>query len=131
MFVHRIGGRQWPAWMIACTVIVMFCSDYRVRGQTTLPWTRIYIDDGPSRQAVQKALLGAVQRLAGAECRSLLSEFVDERGRPLANRLEAMTVDVESYLRFIVRRSLFVTSRPAWRTSATSRSTSSVNSPNS
>jgi hypothetical protein len=53
---------------------------------------------------LRKGLVGAAQRLTGIECQTLLSEFRDERGRPLADVLADLAVDAPRYLTWLYFR---------------------------
>lgn len=65
-------------------------------------WSRIYIDDGYVRDAVDRSLSGAAEWLGTAKCQALLSEFTDLRGRPLQERLAEFGGTLADYLRILV-----------------------------
>lgn len=65
-------------------------------------WTRIYIDDVYVRDAVVRSLDGAAAWLKAAKCQLLLSEFADQGGRSLKERLGALDLTLEAYLRMLV-----------------------------
>lgn len=65
-------------------------------------WSRVYISDVYVRDAAQRALQGASEWLEGPRCQTLLSEFRDERQRPLTERLSALEVTVQDYLRLLI-----------------------------
>jgi hypothetical protein len=67
-----------------------------------LPWTRVRIDDAFTGDAARGALRGASERLAKPACQSVLSEFRDERGLPLTERLTELSVSPQAYLRLVV-----------------------------
>lgn len=52
-------------------------------------------------QAVQRALEGAQQRLGRLECRKLFTDFQDERGRPLQERLDTLKLSGHEFLAFV------------------------------
>src|SRR6266542_4217099 len=55
-----------------------------------LPWTRVYIDDAFTGDAARGALRAASKRLVKPGCQSVLSEFRDERGLPLTEKLREL-----------------------------------------
>jgi hypothetical protein len=65
-------------------------------------WPRIYIRDAYVRDAVVRSLDGAAEWLEGARCQSLLSDFADDHGRPLKERLAALNVPLPGYLGMLV-----------------------------
>lgn len=67
-----------------------------------LPWTRVYIDDAFTGDAARGALRAAAKRLAKPACQSLLSEFRDERGLPLTEKLRELGASAQGYLRLVV-----------------------------
>lgn len=67
-------------------------------------WPRVYIEDAFTHDAVEWALAGAARWLADEGCRSVLSEFRDDRDRPLASRLDAYGVDAPTYLTLLLFR---------------------------
>jgi hypothetical protein len=68
------------------------------------PWPRVFIKDAFTRAAVEWALTGAAAWLANEECRGVLTEFRDEQGHPLAERLDAHRIDARGYLALILFR---------------------------
>lgn len=65
-------------------------------------WPRLRIADPVGRQNARKALDLAWQRLADADCANAVSAFADRSGRPLAERLRALAVDLPTYLTMVV-----------------------------
>lgn len=65
-------------------------------------WPRVYIDDPYVRDAVRRALEGASSLLETPKCQSVLSEFVDEGGRPLTARLASLDLSLKEYMRVLV-----------------------------
>lgn len=59
---------------------------------------KILISDVRLRRSAELALRLASARVAATGCRGLLSEFVDERGQPLATRLETLGMSLRDYL---------------------------------
>jgi hypothetical protein len=51
--------------------------------------------------AVERAVEGAVRRLAAPGCRRIFSEFRDEAGAPLQAHLDALRVDAAEYLSLV------------------------------
>jgi hypothetical protein len=67
-----------------------------------LPWSRVYIRDAFTGDAARSALQAASKRLAKPACQSVLSEFRDERGRPLTEKLRDLGTSPQAYLRLVV-----------------------------
>jgi hypothetical protein len=67
-------------------------------------WTRVQIPDPPTALIVRRALDEASHRLSDPECQRILTGFHDREGRPLADRLAVLGLNVQSYLRVIVFR---------------------------
>ena len=65
-------------------------------------WSRVYIDDVYVRDAVVRSLDGAAEWLNAAKCQSLLSEFADQHGRPLHERLAALNMTLATYLGVLI-----------------------------
>jgi hypothetical protein len=51
--------------------------------------------------SVTRALEGAHERLGRPECRKLFTDFVDLEGRPLQQRLDALSLDGQQFLRYV------------------------------
>lgn len=69
---------------------------------TTGPQFRVLISDVPLRRAAESALRSALSRVDGNGCRGLLTEFVDQRGQPLASRLDALQLSFREFLHIVV-----------------------------
>jgi hypothetical protein len=67
-----------------------------------LPWTRVYIRDAFTGDAARGARWAASKRLAKPACQSMLSEFRDERGLPLTEKLRELGASLQGYLRLVV-----------------------------
>jgi hypothetical protein len=67
-----------------------------------LPWTRVYIHDAFTGDAARGALRAASKRLAKPVCQSVLSEFRDERGLPLTEKLRELGASPQGYLHLVV-----------------------------
>ena len=63
---------------------------------------RVEVPDPVANRVTRDALDGAWGLFAGARCRSVLTEFADSERRPLADRLDALGVDVQRYFTLIV-----------------------------
>ena len=85
-----------------CTGIVLLLANGVGYGQAAAsPW-RIQIADPIRANLVRRILDEAARLLADDTCRTLLSEFHDQRGRPLAERLDAMGTDIQTYMSWIL-----------------------------
>jgi hypothetical protein len=65
-------------------------------------WSRIYIDDVYVRDAVERTLWKAAQSLQAPKCQTLLTEFSDQRGRALTERLGELKMSIAEYLDAII-----------------------------
>ena len=64
-------------------------------------WPRVGIPDPVARRASREALDQARRLLGEPRCRNVLAQFADREGHPLADRLDALGVDVQTYLTMI------------------------------
>jgi hypothetical protein len=62
----------------------------------------VYIRDAFTGDAARKTLRGASERLADLTCQSVFSDFRDERGLTLTERLAELGQTPQSYLRLVV-----------------------------
>jgi hypothetical protein len=74
----------------------------RPRSVTPGMWARVHLPDPVGRHDAQKALDLAWEKLGQADCANVLRAFSDSSGRPLALRLGALSVDVQTYLTMLV-----------------------------
>jgi hypothetical protein len=65
-------------------------------------WPGVHIPDPVARRASRQALDQARRLLGEPRCRSVLTQFEDREGHALADRLETLGVDVQTYLRMVV-----------------------------
>jgi hypothetical protein len=65
-------------------------------------WPGVHIPDPVARRASHQALDHARTLLAKPRCRSVLTQFADREGHALADRLQTLGVDVQTYLTMIV-----------------------------
>jgi hypothetical protein len=65
-------------------------------------WSRVYIKDPYVRDAVNRALRGASGWLQRPQCQVLLTEFSDERGRPLTARLAELKMTIAEYVTALI-----------------------------
>lgn len=63
---------------------------------------RVQVPDPVARRASRQALDRARRLLEAPRCRSVLTQFADREGHALADRLETLGVDVQTYLTMIV-----------------------------
>jgi len=57
----------------------------------------VRLEDGWSASTLRRAVRGAAERLADPGCAAVLDEFRDEAGRPLRQRLQALSLDASAY----------------------------------
>lgn len=65
-------------------------------------WSRVYVKDASTRFAAQHALREASTRLLDSKCQAVVSEFRDERGRPLTDRLSALGMTAQGFLDVVI-----------------------------
>jgi hypothetical protein len=63
---------------------------------------RVYIDDRDLAHAAADALTGASEWLEGETCQSLFSEFLDDGGAPLTDKLRRLETTPQQYLRLVI-----------------------------
>jgi hypothetical protein len=75
-----------------------------VSGQLAGPtmWSRLHVPDPVAGRAAREALNRAWEWLARPRCRTLLTDFSDPTGRPLADRLAGLGIDIQTYLTWVV-----------------------------
>jgi len=62
---------------------------------------RIRMSGTRHSQSVRRALIGAHERLARAECQKLFTDFNDQAGRPLQERLDTLGLTGQEFLGFV------------------------------
>ena len=67
----------------------------------TEPWHLVHIPDPLARRATVTALEHASARFGSAECRNILTDFANRDGRPLAERLAELRVDIHGYIAMV------------------------------
>jgi hypothetical protein len=87
---------------MAVTLVRDAGADVADETSADLPWTRVYIHGAFTGDAARGALRAASRRLAKPACQSVLSEFRDERGLPLTERLRELGASLQGYLRLVV-----------------------------
>jgi hypothetical protein len=65
-------------------------------------WPRLRLPDPVATQMARQALDRAWRRLGQPDCRTVLNGFADPSGRPIQQRLAALSVDVQTYLALVV-----------------------------
>jgi hypothetical protein len=65
-------------------------------------WPRLHVPDPVAHVAARKALDAAWQLLGRSGCAAMLEGFNDEAGRPLTERLAALSVDLQTYLTMVL-----------------------------
>lgn len=85
--------RVWPSIL---SVLLAVASD-----AATSPF-RVRLGDRATAGAVEAALTGASRRLARPECVRVFSDFSDDAGRPLQQKLDSLGLEATEYLRFVL-----------------------------
>jgi hypothetical protein len=74
----------------------------RVTREPDPPGWRLYIQDPYVRDTARRMAEQAAEWFSFPQCQELLSEFADERGRPLSVRLTELGVTSGEYLRLVI-----------------------------
>jgi hypothetical protein len=82
--------------------LVFVSSAASANGVARSRWPRVHIPDPVAAEAARNALDRAWTLLGDARCSQVLKDFTDAEGRPLAERLAALGVNVRTYLTMIV-----------------------------
>jgi hypothetical protein len=67
-------------------------------------WPRVSIANQLTYHSLRMALVGAADWLSKPACRGVFTEFRDESGSPLADRLPPLNVDEAGYLKLVLFR---------------------------
>lgn len=66
-----------------------------------VPAFRVRFGGSHHAQSLHRALQGAHERLGRAECARLFTDFADEKGRPLQERLETLGLSGQEFLGYV------------------------------
>lgn len=83
------------------TLVILIAMWEECRGQpfrSPVDRPNIHIDDPVTRDAVTRAVDGALQRLGRSKCQRVFAEFRDDRNLPLTARLHELQAEPQSYL---------------------------------
>jgi hypothetical protein len=92
-------GRQAFA---ACLFHVVVLNAMVGVGSVPPAWPLVHIPDPVAHRATIQALEAASERLGGEDCRRILTDFPEQDGPPLADRLSVLSVDLPTYLTMLV-----------------------------
>jgi hypothetical protein len=85
------------AWMLVLAVTAVTTSGTAA----DVASFRVRIAGSRHAQSLQLALAGAHERLGRPECRRLFSDYADEKGHPLQERLDTFGFSGQEFLRYI------------------------------
>lgn len=99
MWIERDGAAPaLPA--LAVLLASLTCSPVVADDAVAAPATiRNLVECPMTRAALERAAAGALRRLESPECRRIFSDFRDQQGRPLQEKLDALGQTGASYLR--------------------------------
>jgi hypothetical protein len=92
-----MAPRTRSAWTLALAVTAITSTGTAA----DVPAFRIRFGGSPHAQSLQRALAGAHERLGRNECRRLFTDFADEQGRPLQERLDTLGLSGQEFLGYI------------------------------
>ena len=90
------GSLLGPAVLQVC-LLAFTSSAARAEG-----WSRVAVSEPAARSSLHSALDSAVQWWTYSPCRAILTEFLDEHGCPLSEKLAALKTTFETYLQWVV-----------------------------
>jgi hypothetical protein len=93
-----IAARRWTC---ALTVALSLLSAGAGAETGDAPVLRIRMAASLPELVLRRGVEGAHRRLAQPECQRLFTDFVDERGRPLQERLDSLGMTGQQFLQFV------------------------------
>jgi hypothetical protein len=91
-------------WLPVSCLLIAAAPAAAAEGRRADVWSDVRLADPQSSGAVRRALSGAAGRLRKERCQRVLSDFKDDKGRPLQSRLSELGLSPASYLGRIVFR---------------------------
>ena len=91
--------RGYAGWACVGILSAAPVTDAAEGGQRVL---RSQVRDPRSRAVLEKAFSGASRKLSEPECARVFSDFHDDSGRPLQNKVDALNVSASGYLALVV-----------------------------
>lgn len=101
------GCKRWLTFASIQACCVLLAASSRPASATALEpeaWPRVSIQNPVTAVAVRWALAGASRRLGEARCQALLSDYRDQRQRPLHAKLAELKATGPGYLKLILFR---------------------------
>ena len=92
---RRCGSLLGPAFLHVCLLVL---TDGSVRAEG---WPRVAVTEPAARASVHAALDGALEWWSSSHCRTLLTDFHDEQGCPLSEKLVALRTTFDAYLKWV------------------------------
>jgi hypothetical protein len=71
------------------------------RARSASRWPAVVVSNSTVHFAIETSLNGASSWLLMDRCQAVLSEFHDQHGRPLTEKLGTLGVDIQTYLRLV------------------------------
>lgn len=93
------NGSRAEVVVVLALLLTLAAAPSRPEAAAETGWVRI--GNPADRDAVERALRGARERLQGAECRLVFSDFKNADGRSLQEGLDTLGLSPEGYLGFV------------------------------
>jgi hypothetical protein len=98
-------GRKWRACrVVSLALTILAAPDTGAHEASGNELFRVRLSRPGESMAVRAALRGAMKRIDRQECRLILTDFTDDRGRKLQQNLESLGLSGPEYLTFILFR---------------------------
>lgn len=95
---ERAARRCW--WTLVAAIASSLAANGIARGADA-PLLRVRMARSPHELALRRAAEGVNRRLARAECRRIFTDFVDQLGRPLQERLDTLGMTGQQFMGFM------------------------------
>lgn len=91
-------ARRWTCAWIAVVAVTTLTPSSRA---ADLSGFRIRMSSSRHSTSILRAAAGAYERLGRAECQKLFTDFNDQSGRPLQERLDTLELNGQEFLRYV------------------------------
>lgn len=88
--------------LVVVSILLTFPLAASAPGADRQAWSRVHVHDPLGAWAIRSVLDGASRRLAEPGCQAIFSDYRDEKGRRLSEKLAGLGVSAQGYLEWIV-----------------------------